>query len=61
MLTDMEETTKPTEVPDDEAWFWTAQWQEGEREVDAQLAAGQTTTYDSVEDFIESLSQSQTP
>jgi bifunctional DNA-binding transcriptional regulator/antitoxin component of YhaV-PrlF toxin-antitoxin module len=33
-------------VPADQAWFWTERWQQMEREADADIAAGQTTTVD---------------
>jgi hypothetical protein len=39
----------------DQAWFWTREWQEGEREVDEAVAAGQTTFFGSVEEFLASL------
>jgi AbrB family looped-hinge helix DNA binding protein len=31
-------------VPADQAWFWTERWQAMEREADADIAAGRTTT-----------------
>lgn len=33
----------------DQAWYWIPEWQAGEREADAQIAAGQLTSYDSAE------------
>lgn len=42
-------------VPADQAWFWTKEWQEGERQVDAEIAAGLGTTYDNAEDFMAHL------
>jgi bifunctional DNA-binding transcriptional regulator/antitoxin component of YhaV-PrlF toxin-antitoxin module len=42
-------------VPASQAWFWTPQWQEGERRADEDIAAGRTTTYDNVDDFMGSL------
>ncbi len=42
-------------VPASQAWFWTESWQEGERRADADIAAGRTTTYDDVDDFMDSL------
>jgi hypothetical protein len=35
----------------EEAWFWTEEWQAGEREADAQIAAGQLITFESDEEF----------
>jgi hypothetical protein len=42
-------------VPAAEAWFWTDRWQEGERAVDAHVAAGETTVHESAEDFLAHL------
>ncbi len=39
----------------DQAWFWTPEWQEGEREADADIAAGRTTYFDSTEEFLAAL------
>jgi hypothetical protein len=36
-------------------WFWTPEWQAGEREADEQIARGEGTTYESDEEFLESL------
>lgn len=41
--------------PADQAWFWTDQWQHGEREVDAHVAAGEITTHESGEAFLAHL------
>ncbi len=38
-----------TKIPADQAWFWTAEWQEGEREASAELAAGEGTFYADVD------------
>jgi len=43
-------------VPASEAWFWDDRWQAGEREVDDEVAAGRTTTHDTVDDFLAHLS-----
>lgn len=32
-------------VPSDQRWFWTGQWQAGEREAAEQIAAGRTEVY----------------
>jgi len=42
-------------IDPDQAWFWTREWQEGEQEADAQLAAGEGTVYESTEDFVAHL------
>lgn len=42
-------------IPANQAWFWTKEWQEGERKVDEEVAAGQGTVYNSGEEFLNSL------
>jgi AbrB family looped-hinge helix DNA binding protein len=42
-------------IPADQAWFWTAAWQEGERQASADIAAGRVRTYESAEEFLRSL------
>ncbi len=44
-------------IDPDQAWFWTPQWQAGEREADADIAAGRTTRYDSDEEFMAALDE----
>jgi hypothetical protein len=39
------------EVNPDQSWFWTEEWQAGEREVDANRVAGRSTFFASDEDF----------
>lgn len=39
----------------DQAWFWTERWQAREREADAHVEAGEVTTHESAEDFLEHL------
>ncbi|MGH3661210.1 MAG: hypothetical protein ACRDT8_25655 [Micromonosporaceae bacterium] len=34
------EPAPPRPIPPDQAWFWTEEWQAGEREVDRDLANG---------------------
>lgn len=38
-----------------QAWFWTPEWQAGEREADADLAAGRFDRYESDEEFLAAL------
>jgi antitoxin PrlF len=38
-----------------QAWFWTPEWQAGERRATADIEAGRMTTYDTDEDFLTSL------
>jgi hypothetical protein len=40
---------------EDTSWFFTAEWQAGEREADEQTRAGQLKTYDSVDDLLAAL------
>ncbi len=42
-------------IPADQAWFWTEEWQKGEREVDEDIAAGRVKRFDSVEELFEDL------
>lgn len=38
-----------------QAWFWTPEWQPGERRADADLAAGRYTVHESDDDFERAL------
>lgn len=38
-----------------QAWFWTPEWQEGERRADEEIAAGLGERFDSDEEFIAAL------
>lgn len=44
-----------TTIPTDQRWFWAEDWQEGEREASAQIAAGDTAVYESDDDFLAAL------
>ncbi|WP_435589786.1 hypothetical protein [Micromonospora aurantiaca (nom. illeg.)] len=35
----------------DQAWFWTPEWQAGEREADADLAAGRVRRFHTLDDM----------
>jgi AbrB family looped-hinge helix DNA binding protein len=53
---------RPQKVIDaTQAWFWTKEWQAGEREADADLAAGRMETFESDEAFIKALHGSTKP
>jgi hypothetical protein len=43
--------TVPAGTDPDQAWFWTPEWQAGEREADEDLAAGRFTRFNSDEEF----------
>ena len=39
----------------EQRWWWSEPWQRGERRAERELRAGQTKTFDRVEDFIQDL------
>jgi hypothetical protein len=39
----------------DQAWFWTPEWQAGERQADEDIVAGRLTRYGSDEEFLTAL------
>jgi hypothetical protein len=39
----------------DQAWYWTPEWQAGERAADVDLAAGRSTRFESDEAFLQAL------
>lgn len=49
---------RPNDPPEEDAWFWTAEWQAKEREADEELAAGRRQNFDSGEEFLAWLDQS---
>lgn len=40
-----------TAIAGSQAWYWTTEWQEGEREADEDIAAGRVVQFGSVEDM----------
>ena len=43
-------------IDPDQAWYWTKEWQEGEREADEDIRMGRVSrVYDDVEEFIADL------
>jgi AbrB family looped-hinge helix DNA binding protein len=42
-------------IPADQAWFWTSEWQAGEREASVQAGRGIVTTYQNSDDFLRSF------
>jgi hypothetical protein len=40
-----------------QAWFWSSEWQAGEREADEDLTTGRSEVFDSDEDFERRLAQ----
>jgi hypothetical protein len=45
------------ELNPDQIWFWTEEWQAGEREADRQIAAGETIRFESDEAFEAALAE----
>ncbi|SDJ16900.1 AbrB/MazE/SpoVT family DNA-binding domain-containing protein [Natribacillus halophilus] len=48
------------EIPKDQAWFWTEEWQEEEREAEEDIKAGRVKTFDNVDDLIADLESDET-
>lgn len=44
-----------------QAWFWTPEWQEGERRADEDIAAGRGIRFESDEDFLAFLDANMKP
>jgi len=44
-----------TVIPADQRWFWTEEWQAGEREASAEIAAGDLKVYDDMADLFADL------
>jgi AbrB family looped-hinge helix DNA binding protein len=42
-------------IPADQAWYWSQEWQDGEREVDEDIARGELVVTDGPDEFIASL------
>ena len=49
--------SQPTDEPHDpdQAWFWTEEWQKGEREADEDIRAGRIESFDTMEEFLATL------
>jgi antitoxin PrlF len=55
-ITDEGILLRPQKVIDaTQAWFWSPEWQAGEREADADLVAGRVKMFDSGESFLVAL------
>lgn len=47
---------KPKKLIDkSQAWYWTEEWQKGEREADADIAAGRYKDFDTIEELLADL------
>lgn len=42
-------------VPVTQSWFWAENWQQREREAEADVAAGRYTTHEDVDSFLDAL------
>jgi len=42
-------------IPAEQAWFWSDEWQRGEREASQDVAKGRTTQHTDVEDMFNTL------
>lgn len=49
------EITPMMQVPASQRWFWTEEWQKGEREADADIKAGNVKSFDAIDDAIQWL------
>lgn len=61
-LEDGKITIVPTiEIPKDQAWFWTEEWQEGEKEASKDISAGRygeaLTTAEDIAEYFASLDE----
>ena len=42
-------------IPANQSWFWTKEWQDGEKEAEEDKAAGRLKSFDSADDLLEDL------
>ncbi len=42
-------------IPLEQSWFWTAEWQEAEKEAQADIKAGKTKVFPDVDELLEEL------
>jgi hypothetical protein len=42
-------------LEDEQSWYWSEEWQAGERAAEADLAAGRGQVFDTMEDFLQDL------
>ncbi|HEX8715276.1 MAG TPA: hypothetical protein VF706_06865 [Solirubrobacteraceae bacterium] len=48
-------------IDPEQAWFWTREWQEKEREADDDLATGRVTSFDADAEFLAALDERTKP
>jgi len=46
---------KTIKIPRDQAWFWTEEWQQKEKEAEKDITSGNYEEYDSVKDLLKDL------
>jgi len=46
---------KTIKIPRDQAWYWTSEWQEKEKEVDQDISTGDYKDFDRLADLLEDL------
>ena len=44
-------------VPRDQAWFWSREWQEREKQADQELASGKYCDFENLEDLLKDLNR----
>ena len=44
-------------IDSNQSWFWTEEWQEGERRVDKNIAEGNVQSFDTMEEFLCTLKE----
>ena len=44
-------------IPESQAYFWTKEWQEAEREASEDIRAGRVKTFDTAEELIKELDE----
>lgn len=42
-------------IPSDQAWFWSEEWQKGEKEAEADITSGRVKSFENAEDLLEEL------
>jgi len=51
---DSKQDKRPERDPD-QAWYWTQEWQDAEREAEKEIKTGQVDKYETGEDFLRTL------
>ena len=51
----LEDLVAEWEIHEDQRWYWTKEWREGERLAEEDLAAGRCEDFDNMDDFFKGL------